>query len=161
MSNAKIHFVGGEQLPTFLTCARFCGIRYSLLSAFPFICTCLGMKAQRYFPKLYNCDYNQTTRVLANYSKHVILDSGLFTLMFGAYKGKRGRKEVGVWFDNLCQFINDWVPTGNVSCVEVDCQKILSPSDAWFFRRKMRELLPKHDIMNVWHLEDGERGLRC
>lgn len=159
MSNVKLHFAGAEQCSSFLPSMRFSGVRYSLLSAFAFISTCLGIKAQRYFHKLLNCEYNSIPTILSKYSKHVILDSGLFTLMFGACAGKRGRTEVGVWFDNLCQFINDWVPTSNVSCVEVDCQKILSPSDAWFFRRKMRELLPKHDIMNVWHLEDGERGL--
>ena len=43
--------------------------------------------------------------------------------------------------------------------VEVDCQKILSPEIAWKFRKEMKRLLPDNRIINVFHLEDGKKGL--
>ena len=44
------------------------------------------------------------------------------------------------------------------TCVEIDCQKVLSPEAAWFFRERMRRLLPNRQI-NVFHYEDGKDGL--
>lgn len=45
------------------------------------------------------------------------------------------------------------------SCVEIDCQKVLGPEEAWYFRQRMRDLLPENKQINVFHFEDGLKGL--
>ena len=44
------------------------------------------------------------------------------------------------------------------ACVEIDCQKVLGVEDAWYFRERMRRELDNPQI-NVFHFEDGKRGL--
>ena len=44
------------------------------------------------------------------------------------------------------------------TCVEIDCQKVLGVEDAWYFRERMRRRL-KNPQINVFHFEDGRRGL--
>lgn len=44
------------------------------------------------------------------------------------------------------------------TCVEIDCQKVLGVEDAWYFRERMRRLLKNRQI-NVFHFEDGRKGL--
>ena len=67
------------------------------------------------------------------------------------------KKFVTAWTESLCEF----VLKNNIraSCVEVDCQKILGVSEAWKMRKRMRELLPDRRIINVFHVEDGRKGL--
>ena len=43
----------------------------------------------------------------------------------------------------------------NCSFVELDVQKKLSPEAAWHYRKKMKSLLPGVEIINTYHLEDG------
>jgi hemolysin-activating ACP:hemolysin acyltransferase len=42
--------------------------------------------------------------------------------------------------------------------VEVDCQKVLGVEKAWEYRMKMQEKVPNR-IINVFHIEDGQKGL--
>lgn len=44
------------------------------------------------------------------------------------------------------------------TCVELDCQKVLGVREAWYFRERMKKLLDNPQI-NVFHFEDGMRGL--
>nr|DAN75433.1 MAG TPA: hypothetical protein [Caudoviricetes sp.]DAR88766.1 MAG TPA: hypothetical protein [Bacteriophage sp.] len=89
--------------------------------------------------------------------KHVIQDSGLFTLMFGAAKDKQLTYDDLVdWQDKLIKFTNS--NDLQQTCVEVDCQKVLSPEDAWKLRYRMRDKLKNRQI-NVFHKEDGRKGL--
>ena len=94
---------------------------------------------------------------LCKWNKHVIQDSGLFTLMFGARKGKKDESLINKWYDALIEFtLAHGMP---VTCVEVDCQKVLGVDKAWEFRERMRNDLPNNRIINVFHLEDGQKGL--
>ena len=43
--------------------------------------------------------------------------------------------------------------------VEVDCQKVLGVEKAWEFREKMKLDLPNNRQINVFHKEDGQKGL--
>ena len=43
--------------------------------------------------------------------------------------------------------------------VEVDCQKVLGVEKAWEFREKMKTDLPNNRQINVFHKEDGQKGL--
>lgn len=90
---------------------------------------------------------------------HTIQDSGLFTLMFGSQKSvQKDEALLNKWYDGLVRFtIEHGAP---VTCVEVDCQKLLGPAKAWEFRERLRRDLPKQNrIINVFHLEDGQKGL--
>lgn len=94
---------------------------------------------------------------LCKWNKHVIQDSGLFTLMFGARKGKKDEALINRWYDALIEFtLNHGQP---VTAVEVDCQKVLGVKKAWEFRQRMKKDLPNNRIINVFHLEDGRDGL--
>lgn len=108
--------------------------------------------------KLSRKNRNSAVPLLASsFGKHVIMDSGLFTLMFGADKGKRDEAFLYTWMLKLVDFVKETGFKG--TCVEVDCQKILSPETAWKFRKEMKRLLPDNRIINVFHLEDGNEGL--
>lgn len=97
-------------------------------------------------------------RYICDNMRHVIQDSGLFTLMFGSKKGvKKNEETINKWYDGLVEFTLEH--GCNVTCVEVDCQKILGVEKAWEFREKIRKDLPNNRIINVFHLEDGQRGL--
>lgn len=160
MSRLKVHFAGAEQAIEFIPAQRFSKVNYSLLTAFPYVCSCLGIKPPSlYFKKHLGCEYNLIPRLLTRYNKHVILDSGLFTLMFGAHAQKREKKEIEIYFNHLIEFIQTSIPINGYSCVEIDCQKILGVKEAWEFREKMKQMLPGRSIMNVWHLDDGLYGL--
>jgi hypothetical protein len=94
--------------------------------------------------------------VLEKISNHTIMDSGLFTLMFGSHAGKRDR----VFMEKYQEALMDFVVSHKLksTCVEIDCQKILGPEEAWQFRQRMRDKLPNRQI-NVFHYEDGRKGL--
>lgn len=92
-----------------------------------------------------------------HYMNHIIQDSGLFTLMFGAKKGETQTKEsLTIWQNKLIKFVKQ--NKLSCTCVEIDCQKVLGVKEAWYFRERMKNLLPNKQI-NVFHLEDGLDGL--
>jgi hypothetical protein len=77
--------------------------------------------------------------------------------MFGAGKGqKQTRASLTEWQDKLIAFVLQ--NKLSATCVEIDCQKVLGVEDAWYFRERMRKLLPNRQI-NVFHFEDGKAGL--
>ena len=148
--NIKVHFAGTEQIHHAYMAYR-AGVKYFLFTCFPFICREFGISG---FP--ITCKNAFPPAELAKFSKHTIMDSGLFTLMFGAHAGKRDRAFIEKWMYALANFaIENKI---KATCVEVDCQKVLGPEQAWEFRTKLKEILPNHQI-NVFHYEDGKYGL--
>lgn len=87
----------------------------------------------------------------------VIIDSGIFTMMFGAGAGKK--YDIESMIDYTAQYIETAPKFGfkKFTMVECDVHKILG-MDAVF---KLREMFKKsgHDVMYVWHLEEGLPGL--
>lgn len=155
-NNIKVHFAGAEQLSIFES-ALYSGVRYNLFTVFHFICGKFGITG---FPCIGVKDHAEQIRILKEHmqaEKHTIMDSGLFTLMFGAKAGKRDKAFIEKWTEALCQFVieNDIYPT----CVEVDCQKVLGVPESWVQRERMRSMLPGRKIINVFHIEDGKKGL--
>ncbi|HHX67770.1 MAG TPA: hypothetical protein GX708_06910 [Gallicola sp.] len=151
-SNIKVHFAGAEQTDFAYCISKGGNINYYLFSVFYFINKVLGLKNSGFrkgIPIYKELEYFN--------SKHSIMDSGLFTLMFGAHAGKRTEFEIDTWFNALTEFVlkEDIKST----CVEVDCQKILGVEKAWDLRIKMKEILPNNRIINVFHKEDGKKGL--
>jgi hypothetical protein len=144
--NLKVHFAGCETLPHFL-CVNAAKVNYSLFTVYPFIVNKIGSK---------NTTISEVPKIIDKHSKHTIMDSGLFTLMFGAAKGKKDKKFLFEWVNLIIEFIK--VNNFKGTYVEVDCQKILGVDAAWEFREYMKENLPNRQI-NVFHYEDGKDGL--
>jgi hypothetical protein len=151
-SNIKVHFAGLENQDFAEILHKISGIKYSLFSVFPFIAHKLNIKPL----KMKTCT-EEVTSYLSKASRHSIMDSGLFTLMFGAHAGKRNINDVDIWYNSLVEFVLQ----NNIksTCVEVDCQKILGIEAAWKYREKMKLQLPNNRIINVFHKEDGQKGL--
>lgn len=149
--NIKVHFAGLENQDFAQILHEVSGIKYSLFTVFPFIAHRVGIKPM----KMKTCT-EQSPLYLQNASRHTIMDSGLFTLMFGAHAGKRDAKFIETWYNLILEFVSESGYEGTV--VEVDCQKVLGVDAAWNFRRRMKKDLPNKQI-NVFHIEDGQKGL--
>lgn len=90
-----------------------------------------------------------------NSFQHTIIDSGMFSYMFGCEKD---RVEVD---DKFCKsLLNDYVnfinksPFERASFVELDVQKKLGVEAAWEYRKEMKARINKGTVINVYHLED-------
>lgn len=89
---------------------------------------------------------------LMDSKKHAIVDSGLFTLMFGAKAGTAISEEfIYDWQLEYAKTIN--ASTYKHSIVECDVQKVLSAEYAWEMRKLFKTQV-KNQIINVYHLED-------
>lgn len=148
--NIKIHFAGVEQTPVAFCITKGSDVHYLLYSVFGYIADCLGIKATR---------GGRTIHSELNYlrTKHSIMDSGLFTLMFGAHAGKRDEKQIEIWYNTLVEYVLKNKVQSTI--VEVDCQKILGVEKAWELRKRMKNDLPNNRQINVFHKEDGQIGL--
>jgi hypothetical protein len=151
--NLKVHFAGSENLEH-LIIIRGANIKYSLFSVFKFICHHFDLKGANF---LGNKSFEEIARMVDTLSRHSIMDSGLFTLMFGSQKGEQSFDFLDRWQNKLVEFVLESGYKG--VCVEIDCQKVLNPDAAWKFRYKLKDLLPDNTIMNVFHIEDGQAGL--
>ena len=150
--NIKVHFAALESSDFAAVLHEISGIRYSLFTIFPFIADQFGIKAAKFGSQnLKGVEY------LTKTSRHCIMDSGLFTLMFGAHAGKRDYQFIEKWYHAIVNFCheNNYPST----LVEVDCQKILGVETAWKFRERMKLDLPNNRQINVFHKEDGQKGL--
>lgn len=150
--NIKVHFAGLENQDFAQVLHECGGINYSLFTVFPFIANEVGIKPL----KMTTCTI-QSPIYLQKASRHTIMDSGLFTLMFGAHAGQRDYKFIDKWYNLIVEFVlkNQY----NKTVVEVDCQKILGVEKAWEFREQMKIDLPNNRQINVFHKEDGQKGL--
>ena len=152
--NIKVHFAGAENVD-FSYVLHDAGVKYFLFTVLPFIMDQFDIK----WGRITNAKHLDPWVEIPKWSNHTIMDSGLFTLMFGACKDIRpDEKFIRRYKDAICRFVNDnkaW----NLTCVECDCQKLLGTELAWELRKQMREQLPNNRIINVFHFEDGKDGL--
>ena len=144
-SNIKVHFAGTETISHFW-CTNYADVHYTLFTVYPFIRK----------KKLGSISYSDIPEIIRSNSKHTIMDSGLFTLMFGSEKGKKDKKFIYEWADKIIEFVN--VSKYKGTLVEVDCQKVLGVDAAWELRKYFKQKL-KNRIINVFHIEDGKKGL--
>ena len=140
-SNLKVHFAAVEDL-NFFWSTYYAKINYHLFTVYPFIKN--------------SVKNTNIPNIIHNNSKHSIMDSGLFTLMFGAEAGKKDKKFITNWAHKILNFVEINNYKGTV--VEVDCQKVLGVENAWELRRLFKEKL-NNRIINVFHKEDGQKGL--
>lgn len=150
--NIKVHFAGLENQDFAMILTEISKIKYGLFTVFPFIAHKFGIKPL----KMKSCT-PESALYLQNAHRHTIMDSGLFTLMFGAHAGKRDEPFVERWMNEIINFTNEIGYKGTV--VEVDCQKILGVEKAWEYRERMKKELPNNRQINVFHKEDGQKGL--
>lgn len=143
-SNLKVHFAGGEDIELHRLIHDKAQINYHLFTIYPFI-----RKKQKN-------DFN-FVREMEKISSHSIMDSGLFTLMFGAEKGKKSVQFLENWTNKIIEFVSETNYKGTL--VEVDCQKVLGVEKAWDFRQQLKKSLPNNRHINVFHIEDGQKGL--
>ena len=145
-SNIKVHFATTESTAHAISTIA-ADVNYGLGTAFPFV-----------YKMFQNgkIDENKVIREVSSKYKHYILDSGLFTLMFGSLKGKKDEKYLDKWYECLTDYVLHENYYGTM--VEVDCQKVLGVTKAWEYRQKMRNKV-KNRIINVFHFEDGQKGL--
>jgi len=144
--NIKIHFAGTEQLDHAIS-SLAADVNYGLGTAFPFV--------YKMF-KNGKIDERKIIQRVSSKYKHYILDSGLFTLMFGSLKGKKDEAYLDKWYECLTDYVIHENYLGTM--VEVDCQKVLGVEKAWEYRIKMQDKVPNR-IINVFHFEDGSKGL--
>jgi 5-methylcytosine-specific restriction endonuclease McrA len=69
----------------------------------------------------------------------------------------KGGKFIIEWYEKLVETTNSGKFLGTV--VEVDCQKVLGIKKAWELREQMKKDLPNNRQINVFHKEDGQKGL--
>lgn len=151
-SNIKVHFAGLENMDFGRILHEVSNIKYSLFTVFPYIAHTLDIK-----PLKYKTCTEESAKYLCNKSMHCIMDSGLFTLMFGAHAGKRDKYQIDIWYNALVEFVLK--NKLSCTCVEVDCQKILGVQSAWKYRDKMKNDLKNNRQINVFHIDDGNKGL--
>lgn len=148
-SNIKVHFAGSEYQQSATDSLQLAKVHYRLFTVYPMIAN-----------KPLNANFVDTTGVVKRQQQifnHVIMDSGLFTLMFGSGNTqKQTRQSLELWQDKTFEFIKQ--NNYNGSCVEIDCQKLLGVEEAWYFRKRMRDAIGNKCI-NVFHYEDGKDGL--
>ncbi len=156
--NIKVHFAGCEVQNQYIA-VELLGVVYGLYTCFPFVeRKVFGKGLSPIMPKRWQKNPAiDIPQYITHTMRHTIQDSGLFTLMFGSRKGKKDEALVNKWYDAMIEFtLEHGMPC---TCVEVDCQKILGVDKAWEFRERMKKDLPNNRIINVFHLEDGEKGL--
>lgn len=134
----KVHFAGQDDLSR-VDPIKKAGINYVL-------CTFFKIR------KLNKTDIKKFIIILNSY-KHTIIDSGLFTLMFGAEKDSYISEQFIIdWQNEYANLIND--NNYKYSLVECDVQKKISPEFAWEMRKRFKKQCPNNTILNVYHLED-------
>lgn len=156
--NIKVHFAGCEVQNQYIAAQKL-GVSYGLFTCFPFVERMVFDKAlSPIMPLKWMKEPNKDIpRYIVKQMKHTIQDSGLFTLMFGSRKGEKTEALINKWYDKLVEFtLEHGMPC---TCVEVDCQKVLGVEKAWEFRERIKRDLPQNRIINVFHLEDGQKGL--
>jgi len=104
-------------------------------------------------PTLKNGDKTNYEKV--NRFKHVIIDSGLFSILFGCAKDKPFNEKIcNEWKEKYISYINASKFT-NAHFVELDVQKRLGVEAAWELRREMKARINKGGMISPYHLEDG------
>lgn len=147
--NLKVHFAGCDNITRVKQLSAL-GVNYGLYSAFPFVYKkTFGKNTTQKDLDFVNC--------LCSSMSHVIQDSGLYSLLYGNSTHLANKKNVYKWYDGLVEWTMEHGQ--NVTVVEVDCQDIIDSDAAWDLRCHLREDLPNHRIMNVFHISDGMDGL--
>lgn len=149
--NIKVHFASMEN-KKHIDLMNIMGVQYALYTAFPFV-------YKKLFGKKGGTSDNDRTIPIAleGNMKHVIQDSGLFSMLYGSKQHLATNDIIYRWYDAYVEWTLEHGQM--LTVVELDCQDVLGQKVAWELRERLRADLPKHRIMNVFHLSDGKEGL--
>lgn len=139
----RVHLAGGEQIK-FLEMVAATGHKYSLLSYFH-----LKRKPEAEQRRVIEC--------LNENGFQIIVDSGLFTMMFGSGKGQT--YSLPQLVDYTKRYLADMQACGlkNMTVVECDVHKILGMPAVFELRKQFEDSgIP---TIYVWHREEGIEGL--
>jgi hypothetical protein len=156
--NIKVHFAACEVQNQF-EAVKAMGVNYTLYTAYPFVERMLFERPKSPIMRCHDWQKENPYMIpgyIIKNSKRCIQDSGLFTLMFGSQKGNKDASLMDRWYGALVRFTLQYA--AGAVCVEVDCQKVLGVEKAWEYRQRMRDEIPNR-IINVFHMEDGKKGL--
>lgn len=147
--NLKVHFAGGENI-NMASILKEAGVNYLLGTVYSLIVNHYKKGSKNFDPLI--------IKYWKDNFKGSILDSGIFTLIYGADKNKKMDRDTFIrWQNTLIDFIH--MSGYNGYPVEVDAQKILGVDEAWRLRTAMKDALPNHTLIHVWHAQDGQKGL--
>lgn len=103
-------------------------------------------------------DYEKHVKITKELNFGTILDSGLFSLLFGAGKNLEiTDKTLEAYANTYLQFVEESNTHGYI--VECDGQMILGVDKIWEFRKQYFEKWKNNDVIYVWHVTDGEKNL--
>jgi len=92
---------------------------------------------------------------------HMIIDSGIFTMMFGGgAKNDYTMNDIEAYQDRYIEFIRKFKTTERYSFINVDSQRITGVQQANTLRHEIHAELPDIDFIDVWHLPDGKQGFQ-
>lgn len=147
----KIYFAGAECINHLAVCFE-AGVKHHLYTAWKYLAPVFDIKTHTGFLSA----KNRTAPQYINESKNpAILDSGLFSLMFGKHGKTVNEKLISEYQEKYIQLIIDNKITHPV--VECDCQNLVGQKVAWKLREELREAVP-NTIINCIHLSDGVKG---
>ena len=157
-NNIKVHFAGSDGGEIFYAALLAAQTKYRLFSCYKYILKCRPDDDFR-------LPADHVIRVQDTVNRHVIQDSGLFTLMFGAGKGQTQTLEsLTEWQDKLIAFVqqNDL----RCTCVELDCQKVLGVRISIHALREEGDPKPDHEwpgihVISIHALrEEGDQSFQ-
>lgn len=150
MRTPKVYFAGGEMLPDAVL-MNAVGVNYTLYTSAHWLCGMLGISRR----KVEKFGIKETYRYLKGSFKNTILDSGIFSIHYN--KTLQSEKLIYRWYDAYVKFISD----NNIysTLVELDAQRIIGPQKTWELRKDFCNIFKDREIINVFHIEDGIKGL--
>jgi hypothetical protein len=148
----KIYLAGCECID-FLHLAKEVKCKHYLYTAWAYLSknykiNCIGV---------HNIDGQYTFNLVKKWDCKSILDSGLYTLMFGNHKLIIDKNMIENYQHSYIRLIKE----NNISSiiVECDCQNLVGTEIAWKLRLELKEALPNNQIINVIHKFDGVKEL--
>lgn len=147
--NMKVHFAGLESYQDF-RCVEVMGVQYGLYSAYNAVYS-------RLFGKKKSEDSIIPSEYMCGSMRHVIQDSGLFSMLYGSSQHLANEHNVYRWYDSLVEYTLGL--DEKVTCIECDCQNFLGIDKCWDLRYRMREDLKDNRIIYVFHRNDGLKEL--
>lgn len=155
--NIKVHWAGAEVQNQYLA-TDLLGVNYHLYTAFPFVERMVFDKGRAPIMPLRWMENpaHDIPQNIIQHNKHVIQDSGLFTLLYGSRKGTGNEETLNRWYDAYVEYT--LANAEGATVIEIDCQDIVGVEKAWEFRERLRKDIPNR-IINVWHPVGGQRDL--
>lgn len=147
--NIKVHFASMENAKH-IELMNTMGVQYALYTAFPFLFKKVFKKGTGYKDRT-------VPIMLEGNMRHVIQDSGMFSMLYGSKQHLATNDIIYKWYDAYVEWTLEHGQLFTV--VELDCQDILGQKVAWELRERLKNDLPNHRVMNVWHYSDGKEGL--